>query len=191
MVMTWIWCISVLLSVIYGVLSGNIQAVSSGVSEGASAAVSLCVSICGVTCLWTGVMEVMKQSGLAEKLSRLLFPVLRRIFPKSAENPAAMEAISANVSANLLGLGNAATPFGIQAVSAMAGKSGRASDELCRFVVLNTASLQLLPVTVAAVRAASGSAAPFDILPAVWCTSLVSVTAGLLAAAGFARLFKA
>jgi spore maturation protein A len=91
--------------------------------------------------------------------------------------------VSANVSANLLGLGNAATPLGIQAARRMArGCHGAASDELCTLVVLNTASIQLIPATVGSLRAAAGSAAPFDILPAVWLTSVLSVAAGLTAA---------
>ena len=102
-----------------------------------------------------------------------------------------MEALSANVSANLLGLGNAATPMGIRAAQGMARLGGgEATDELCRFVVLNTASVQLLPTTVAAIRAAAGASEPFDILPAVWLSSGISVAAGLAAAWLFARLFR-
>ena len=102
-----------------------------------------------------------------------------------------LAALSANVSANLLGLGNAATPLGIRAATRMAqGCSGVASDELCRLVVLNTASIQLLPTTVAAVRSAHGCAAPFDILPAVWLSSVLSVSAGLLAARGLQAVWR-
>ena len=118
-----------------------------------------------------------------DRLSRLLGPVLRRLFPQVAGDRAVMDSISANVSANLLGLGNAATPLGLEAARGMARKSpGVASDSLCMLVVCNTASIQLLPTTVASVRAAFGSAAPFDILPAVWISSLASVTVGLLTA---------
>ena len=102
-----------------------------------------------------------------------------------------LAAVSANVSANLLGLGNAATPLGIRAATRMAeGCGGVASDELCRLVVLNTASIQLLPTTVAAVRSAHGCAAPFDILPAVWLSSALSVAAGLLAARGLQAVWR-
>ena len=159
---------------------------------GAKDAVELCLSMAGMLCLWTGVMEVMRQSGLAGGLSRLLRPVLGRLFPGAARDGAVMDSLSANVSANLLGLGNAATPLGIQAAKGMSRKcAGTASDELCLRVVCNTASIQLLPTTVAAVRAANGAAAPFDILPAVWLTSVCSVTAGLLAAFLFGRASRA
>ena len=183
MTMTVIWTGMVALSVLCSLATGRGPAVAAAAVEGASAAVELALSIAGMLCLWTGVMEVMRQSGLADKLSRLLFPVLRRLFPQAAKDPRIMDAVSANVSANLLGLGNAATPLGIQAARRMArGCHGAASDELCTLVVLNTASIQLIPATVGSLRAAAGSAAPFDILPAVWLTSVLSVAAGLTAA---------
>ena len=155
--------------------------------EGAAAAVELCLSMAGVLCLWMGVMEVMRRSGLSEGLSRLLRPLLKRLYPDFARDREVMDSISANVSANLLGLGNAATPLGIQAARRMSRRTpGVASDSLC-----NTASIQLIPTTVASVRAAAGCAAPFDILPAVWLASALSVTVGILAAKMMGRLWPA
>ena len=186
--MTWIWTIFLLLSVIFAVGSGQTAALSAAVLEGAGSSVTLALSLAGPLCLWSGLARVMEDSGLTDRLARLLSPVLRRLFPGAWADKAAREALCGNLSANLLGLGNAATPLGIRAVRQMAlGAEGRASDELCRLVVLNTASIQLIPATVAAVRAGLGSAAPFDILPAVWITSVCSVTVGLLAAKGLAR----
>ena len=158
---------------------------------GAGDAVELCLSMAGMLCLWTGVMEVMRQSGLAGGLSRLLRPVLGRLFPDASKDGAVMDSLSANVSANLLGLGNAATPLGIQAAKGMSRKSpGVASDELCLLVVCNTASIQLLPTTVATVRAAAGCRSPFDILPAVWLASALSVAAGIWACRLLSRLWR-
>ena len=158
---------------------------------GAGDAVELCLSMAGMLCLWTGVMEVMRQSGLAGGLSRLLRPVLGRLFPNAAEDREVMDSLSANVSANLLGLGNAATPLGIEAAKGMSRKcAGTASDELCLLVVCNTASIQLLPTTVVAVRAAAGCRSPFDILPAVWLASALSVAAGILACRLLSRLWR-
>ena len=134
-------------------------------------------------------MTLMDRCGLSQKLARLLRPVLRHILPRASRDSETMAALSANVSANLLGLGNAATPLGIRVAARMAeGCGGVASDELCRLVMLNTASIQLLPTTVASIRAVCGSAAPLDILPAVWVSSLLSVTAGLAAAKLLERL---
>lgn len=191
MAMSVIWTGMVVLSVIYGLWAGNGPAVAAAAMEGAAAAVELCLTMAGVMCLWMGVMEVMKRSGLAEGLSRLLRPVLGRLFPEAAGDRRIMDSISANVSANLLGLGNAATPLGIEAAKGLAKKSpGRASDGLCMLIVCNTASIQLIPTTVAAVRAAEGCAAPFDILPAVWLASGLSVCAGILACKLLSRLWR-
>ena len=179
------------LSLLFGGIHGQWDAVSAAAMEGARAAVELCISMTGAICLWSGVMTLMDRCGLSQKLARLLRPVLRHILPRASLDSETMAALSANVSANLLGLGNAATPLGIRAATRMAeGCGGVASDELCRLVVLNTASIQLLPTTVAAVRSAQGCAAPFDILPAVWLSSALSVTAGLLAARGLQAVWR-
>lgn len=184
MLMAYIWLGMVAASVLFGAANGTLSAVSAAVTEGAGAAVTLCIGIAGAICLWSALMEVMRQSGLAAALSRLLRPLLRAIYPKSFSDPACADAVSANFTANLLGLGNAATPAGLRAVERMRQLSGSStvSDEMCRLVVMNTASVQLIPATVAAVRASLGAAAPFDILPCIWITSLCSVSAGLLAA---------
>jgi len=191
MAMSAIWTGMVVLSLICGLALGNGPAVAAAAVEGAAAGVELCLRMAGVTCLWTGVMEVMRRSGLSEKLSQLLRPFLRRLYPDVKEDRETMNAISANVSANLLGLGNAATPLGIQAARRMARKTpGTASDSLCMLVVCNTASLQLIPTTVASVRLAAGCQTPFDILPAVWLASVISISVGILAAKFFARVWR-
>ena len=189
MAMTLIWTGMVLISLLFGLLTGNLETVTSAAMEGAQSAVDLCLSMAGVLCLWSGIMELMRQSGLSESLAATFRPLLRRLLPNACRDSETLAAVSANVSANLLGLGNAATPLGIRAAERMArGCNGVASDELCRLVVLNTASIQLIPATVAGVRAANGAAAPFDILPAVWIASILSVTAGLAASFLLSRL---
>ena len=162
MTMTILWTGMVVLSILCGLATGQSAQVAAAAVEGTQAAVELCLSIAGMLCLWTGVMEVMRRSGLAEKLSRLLRPMLRLLFPQVARDRETMDSIAANVSANLLGLGNAATPLGLEAARRMSRCSpGVASDALCMLVVCNTASIQLIPTTVATVRAGAGSAAPF------------------------------
>ena len=191
MTMAWIWTGMAVLSILCGLATGRGELVAAAAVEGAQAAVELCVSIAGMLCLWTGVMEVMRRSGLAEGLSRLLRPVLSLLFPQVSGDRGVMDSISANVSANLLGLGNAATPLGIEAVRRMERKSpGTASDAMCMLVVCNTASIQLIPTTVASVRAAAGSSSPFDILPAVWLASALSVGVGITACKLFARIWR-
>ena len=191
MAMAWIWTGMVAASVLYGICSGTIGAVGDAALEGAAAAVELCLRMAGVLCLWSGVMSIMKASGLMDGLSRLFRPLLGRLLPRACRDPETLAALSGNVSANLLGLGNAATPLGVQAACRMAkGCGGWASDELCTLVVLNTASIQLLPTTVAGVRSALGAQNAFDILPAVWMASILSVITGLLAARLFSRLWR-
>lgn len=183
MAMTWVWTGMVVLSLVFGLATGNLDAVADAALEGASSAVELSLSMAGVLCLWSGVMEVMNTCGLSSGLARAFRPVLRRLLPEASRDSETLAAVSANVSANLLGLGNAATPLGIRAARRMArGCNGVASDELCLLVVLNTASIQLLPATIASVRSAAGSGSPFDILPAVWLSSALSVSVGLLSA---------
>ena len=189
--MAIVWGVMVMASVVCAVAGGRMAQVSSAALEGARAAVELCISLAGVLCLWSGFMELLKQCGLERKLAALFRPLMRRLLPQASRDAETMAAVSGNLSANLLGLGNAATPLGIRAARRMAlGAEGRATDELCRLVVLNTASVQLLPTTVAAVRAGCGSAAPVDILPAVWVSSILSVSVGLLAARLLERVVR-
>lgn len=184
MVMSWIFSIIVLVSLVFAFFTGNGAALASATAEGAQAGITLAVSMAGSLCLWTGVGKLMEHAGLTATLSRLIRPLLHRLFPGAKKDPILAGYLSGNICANFLGLGNAATPMGIQAVKAMSHHtpSGCASDEMCRLIVLNTASIQLIPATVAAVRSSLGCATPFDILPAVWVTSLCSAGLGITAA---------
>ena len=156
----------------------------AAVLSGAQSGITLTISIAGSICLWTGVGKLMEHAGITGMLSRLMRPLLNWIFPSSKKDQILSQKLSANISANILGLGNAATPMGIQAAKRLADphRPGLATDELCRLIVLNTASIQLIPGNVAAIRASLGAQAPFDILPAVWITSICSAALGLTAA---------
>lgn len=192
MLMSYIWTGMLVFSLIAAMLTGNGGALAGAVSQGAQAGITLIVSLAGSICLWTGVGRLMEKAGITRWLSRLLRPVLGRLFPSTREDPQLAGHLSANVCANFLGLGNAATPMGIQAAQRLASRSrdASASDELCRLIVLNTASIQLIPANVAAVRSALGCASPFDILPAVWVTSLCSAGLGVAAAWLMGKLWK-
>ena len=192
MVMSWIFTVIVAVSTISAFFLDRGSAVSSAVVQGAQSGITLAVSLAGSICLWTGVGHLMTKIGLMRKLASLLMPLLRRLFPAVKEDTALSESLSANICANFLGLGNAATPMGIQAARRLAqhGQPKIASDQLCRLIVLNTASIQLIPTNVAAVRSSLGCSSPFDILPAVWITSLCSASLGLLAAWLFGKLWN-
>ena len=192
MVMSWIFTVIVAASTMAAVYFGKGSAISSAVVQGAQSGVTLAVSLAGSICLWTGVGHLMTKIGLMRKLSSFLMPLLQRLFPTAKKDAALSESLSANICANFLGLGNAATPMGIQAARRLAGhgQPGIASDQLCRLIVLNTASIQLIPTNVAAVRSSLGCSSPFDILPAVWITSLCSASLGLCAAWLFGKLWR-
>lgn len=192
MVMNWVWTLIVLVSIIASVFLGTHNQLSAACAQGAQAGITLAISMAGSLCLWSGVGRVMEHAGLTGMLSRLLRPVLHRIFPGTRKDAALSRDLSANICANILGLGNAATPMGIQAARRMVkpDNPGIATDELCRLIVLNTASIQLIPANVAAIRASLGCQTPFDILPAVWITSICSAGFGLLAAWIFGKLWR-
>lgn len=191
MAMAWLWTSMVALSLVFAAFSGNLSSLATAALEGAQSAVDLCLAMSGVMCLWTGVMEVMNRCGLTEYLARLFRPLLRLLLPRASRDSETLAAISANLAADMLGLGNAATPLGIRAARRMSrGCEGIASDELCLLVVLNTASIQLIPSTLAGVRASLGAADPFDILFPVWLVSVLSVAVGLLAAKFFSRIWR-
>lgn len=190
MVMGIVWVGLLLLSLAAGLWNGSAPALAGAAMDGAASAATLGLSLAGSLCLWSGLTKVMEVSGLTRGLARLMKPIFRRLFPSASRDDEALGYLSANVTANLLGLGNAATPMGVAAVKRMQALAGgsRATDEMCLFIVMNTASIQLLPTTVAAVRASLGAASAFDILPAVWLTSIGSVTAGILVAKLLARV---
>ena len=184
MVMSWIWVGILVLSLACGLILDKGSAIAAAIPQGAQSGITLAISIAGSICLWSGVGKLMERAGMTRLLSKLLSPVLRRFFPSTQKDELASHYLCANICANFLGLGNAATPMGIQAAKRL--KDPRrphvATDELCRLIVLNTASIQLIPANVAAVRSALGAASPFDILPAVWITSFTSAALGVTAA---------
>ena len=176
---------SAVISIIFAVSGGKIPEVSAAAIEEPVHAVELSVKLLGSLCFWSGITEVARRSGAVDLLCRFLKPALLLVFPKLRNEKDALGAISMNAAANLLGLGNAATPFGISAMKELhkiSGFSPAATKEMVCFVVMNTASLQLLPTTVAALRLEAGIRRPFDILPAVWFVSAVSLITGIIAA---------
>ena len=192
MVMSYIWFFILLISVVFALLTGNGTALAAAIPQGAQTGITLAFSLAGSICLWSGVGALMERIGATTALAKLLSPALNRLFPSAKTAPILAGDLSANICANFLGLGNAATPMGIRAAKRLVDptRPDLATDQLCRLIVLNTASIQLIPTNVAAVRSNLGSAAPFDILPAVWITSICSVAMGLTAAWCFGKLWK-
>lgn len=163
----------IVISFIFAVISGRIEELSTAAVSGSSKAVTLTLSLLGIMCLWSGIMRVMERLGVLSLLSRLLSPILKRVFPDAYRTKHGISEISAAVIANILGIGNAATPLAISAMEALSdGKTDVATDDMVTFTVLGTAFPSIIPTTIITLRSASGSTKPFLILPAVWLTSL-------------------
>ncbi len=189
MLMSYIWTVMLGASVLSALFSGQGGDLAAAVTQGAQSGITLILSLAGSICLWCGVGKLMETAGITGVLSRILRPLLHFVFPATRDDPVLAGHLSANICANFLGLGNAATPMGIQAARRLA-RDRTANDQLCRLIVLNTASIQLIPANVAAVRVSLGCPSPFDILPAVWVTSLCSAGLGLAAACLLGAVWK-
>ncbi len=185
--LNWLWFVLLAVGVLYGAAAGSLDAVTEAALTASGDAVRLAIEMCGLLCLWLGVLQVAESSGLVDRLGRALSPLVGLLFPDVPKTHPAFSAIVMNFSANLLGLGNAATPMGVEAARRMGGSGEKASNALCLFLVINSSSVQLLPTTVIALRAAEGSAQPAAIaLPALAATAistLVGVAACKLAEA--------
>ena len=181
----------VIISILSAVLTGKMDAVGLGALEGAGEAVRLTITLAGVMCLWNGVMRVAKAAGLIERLAALNAPLLRLLIPNacaqkkngSKEAAAAIASVSANIGANLIGIGNAATPLGIDAMKRLhklGGSPSAATRDMISFAVFNCASLQIIPTTLLTLRAAAGSSNAYEILPAVWLCSFAGAAASII-----------
>lgn len=191
MTMSYLFTALVLIAVVCSAASGQGAALAAATVTGAGQGITLGISIAGSLCLWSGFGALAEAGGFTKWLATLFRPLLTKLFPEAAEDQILQGALSSNFCANLLGLGNAATPMGIQAAKRLVSPKTpeTATDSLCRLIVLNTASIQLIPSNVAAIRASLGCGTPFDILPAVWCSSLCSAGLGLLCAWGLGKLY--
>ena len=189
--LNYIWSGMMIIAVIFGLLTGRITDVSSALMTGANDAVAMTISLMGIMCLWTGIMNIAENTGVTEIVAKMLSPLMRVLFPKLKDKKA-KDAIIMNMTANMLGLSNAATPLGLKAMQELKRLSDgkTATDEMCMFIVINTASLQLIPSTVIALRQAAGSVTPTDIIIPVWICSVCVITVGVLAAKIFSKRQK-
>ena len=169
-----------LVSIIFSIVSGKSGDVNDALFSGTADAITFCLKTGGLICFFCGIMNVAKKAGIVRVISNLLRPVIRRIVPDSERSEETAEAVSMNVSSNILGLGNAATPFGIKATDLLLNGRDRLTRSAAAFLLLNTACVQLLPTTIAAIRQSNGAAAAFDILPATLCAQLLSCAVGLI-----------
>lgn len=180
--LNYIWPGMIIISVICALTTGKMPDLSSSVLFGANEAINLTISILGMMCIWSGVMKIAEKSNVTQKLTNFLTPAIKFIFPDCSSHSKCANAICSNITANLLGLGNAATPFGITAMQEMkkiSGNSSVASDSMIMFLVINSASLQIMPMMLCGLRQKYGSTNPMQILPCLWLTSLLSLIFGI------------
>lgn len=179
------------LSVICAAFTGNVTELSNAVIDGAAASVQLTLTLAGNMCLWCGIMEVLRQAGAIEKLSRILSPILRHVFPNAWRTDCAKEEITAALSANMLGIGNAATPFAVEAMAKMQEQNtdkDNATDDMVTLSVLGASSVNLLPTTLVALRRSAGSTAPFRIILPVWICSAACAVFGVILSRSAAKI---
>ncbi|MGE4282561.1 MAG: nucleoside recognition domain-containing protein [Clostridia bacterium] len=183
--LNYIWAGMILVSFIIAAFTGKMEQTTQAAFESASAAVQMSIGLLGIMCLWTGLMNIAEKSGFIKIIARMIKPITRLLFPQVPPQSAAMGAVVLNMVANMMGLSNAATPLGLKAIKELQKLnkgSDTASNAMCMFVVVNTASIQIIPATVIAIRSSAGSSNPFEIIAAVWIASISAVIVGVVAA---------
>lgn len=189
--MNYIWSGMIIISLITAAATGRMSETVNAVFEGAATSVSTLISLAGILCFWTGIMKIAEKSGISAAICKLISPLVNRLFPNTGKKAKAH--ISMNMSANLLGMGNAATPMGMLAAEELDKENSTPSvpsDAMCMLVVLNTTSFQLMPTTILALRAAAGSQDPVSVIAPIWFASAVAVTAGVFSVKLMCRLRK-
>ena len=182
--LNYLWFGMLVIGFAVGIMNGRIEAVTKAAMDSAQNAVEISIALMGIMCLWTGLMNVAEKSGLIRYIARVLKPILRFIFPDIPYKHPAVGAIMMNLVANFMGLGNAATPLGLKAMSELQKLNTRkdtATNAMCMFLVLNTSVIQLVPATVIAIRSAAGASNPTEVIGPIWVTSLCSTIAGVTA----------
>ena len=188
-----IWPLFIVISFIYAFFSGNTEQVSNGIFESLTDVVNLSLTFLGTMCLWNGIMEIAKKTTLIKKLTSLLKPLIKFLFPELTKNEKAKEEISMNIIANILGLGNAATPLGLKAMKTMQKENKdktTLSNSMAMFILINTASIQLIPTNVIAIRNSLNSTAPTQIIFPVWIATIVAAISSIMAAKVFIKMGK-
>jgi spore maturation protein A len=186
-----IWLLLMMLAVIFGIINGRLDAVVSAVTDSAKMAFEIALGLVGIMVFWLGLMKVAEECGLVTLIARLLKPILTRLFPEVPPEHPAMGAMVLNMSANILGLGNAATPLGLKAMKELDTLNpipGVATNPMCTFLAINTASIQLIPVTAMAYLAANGGTHPTDIISSALLASICTTTAAIISVKLLAKL---
>lgn len=187
-----IWPLFIIVSFIYAILNGRVSEVNNSVFESTKLAVELCISLLGTICLWNGIMQIASKTGIVKKLSKILDPIMKKLFPEIKKEDKVHEEITMNMIANIMGLGNAATPLGLKAMKSMQKKNSdknRLSNSMAMFIVINTASIQLIPTTVIAIRSSLGSNNPTAMIIPIWIATICAAVGATISAKLLMRRF--
>lgn len=188
-----IWPIFIIVSFLYAIFSGNLNALNESIFQSTTDAVNLCISLLGTICLWNGIMQIAQTTSVLPKLTKILKPIIRILFPEIQENSVIYQEIAMNMVANILGLGNAATPLGLKAMKSMQKENSKKdvlTNSMATFIILNTASIQIIPTTVIAIRSSLGSENPTGIVFPVWIATICAAVAGMTATKLFIKFGK-
>ena len=188
-----IWPVFIIISVVYGILTGRVEEVNNSIFESTAEAVKLTITFFGTICMWNGIIQIAAKTTLMDKLTKLLSPLMKFLFPEIKKGDKVHEEISMNMIANMLGLGNAATPLGLKAMKSMQKqneKKDTLSNSMAMFIVLNTASLQIIPTTVIAIRSSLGSNNPSGIIIYVWIATIAAAITVVIATKTFIKMGK-
>lgn len=191
--LNYIWFGMLVIGFAVGVINGRIEQVTQAVVDSSQNAIQLSIGIMGIMCLWTGLMKIADKSGIIKGIAKLMRPVMRFLFPGIPNGHPALGTVVMNLAANFLGLGNAATPLGLKAMGELQKlnkEKGTATNEMSMFLVLNTACIQFIPTTIIALRAASGSSNPAEIIGTIWVATLCATTAGVIGAKILSLMYK-
>lgn len=187
-----IWPIFIIISIIFAIITGNVDKLNSAILNSGSDAVSIIITFLGTMCLWNGIMKIMQETTIINKINNLLYPIMKILFPKIKKGDKAYNEIAMNISANILGLGNAATPLGLKAMESLQEKNKTKdilSDEMATFIILNTASIQIIPTTIIAIRSSLGAQNPTDIIVPIWIATIIADVTGILITKIFIKRF--
>lgn len=183
-----IWSIFILTSIIYGFFSGNYGETANSVIEGGNSAIKLLLTLGASISVWSGIMNIADNCGITNYISILFSPILKFLFPEYKNDKKVMQAVSTNLTANLIGIGNAATPAGLKAIAEMNKGKNKTTNGMTTFIVMNTSSIQIIPTTIIALRISAGSNTPTDIIPCIWISSTTALIVGILATKVFSKI---
>lgn len=187
------WPIFIILSFSFAIIFGNLDQLNNSIFDSTKEAVNLSITLLGTMCLWSGIMSIASKTSVIKKLTRFLNPIITFLFPELKEDNEIKKAISMNMVANILGLGNAATPLGLKAMKLMQAKNKEKevlTNSMATLIVINTASIQIIPTTVIAIRSSLGSQNPTSIIFPVWVATICAAIAGIFAIKLFIKLGK-